>query len=372
MAVSSNTRSHDVRTVMENPEATQQAATSPTTDTAAMSPAADTTTTPPATTDTILQSTTHTTTDLPAAVAGIDTAELAALVTAVSQASRDQSRELARVFQQQMERWQDRESSTGAGFTKPKPQQRVFDGNPEKLRIWLFSIEEDFKATRRTSDDDRLAYAVSLLDGPAIYWFYGLDKMGQRPRTWAQFRGAILHQFRSDDEQVRLREVLSCVKQTTSVRKYIADFMEVYLSTENMDQHSVLLYFFKGLHAKISTEVRLRAPTTLAEAMRVAQTVDDAMPFEREKLRPWATATTAAASTAPRAAAAASKGESTTTAAELHAAGGAFKFPPKLTAAERERLLRTGSCFKCRQQGHMSADCPVAWPVKKADFPDRR
>ena len=31
----------------------------------------------------------------------------------------------------------------------------------------------------------------------------------------------------------------------------------------------------------------------------------------------------------------------------------------KLTPAERDRLRRTGGCFRCRQAGHLARDCPL-------------
>jgi hypothetical protein len=31
----------------------------------------------------------------------------------------------------------------------------------------------------------------------------------------------------------------------------------------------------------------------------------------------------------------------------------------QMTPDEKERLLRSGSCFKCKKQGHMSKDCPM-------------
>ncbi len=45
---------------------------------------------------------------------------------------------------------------------------------------------------------------------------------------------------------------------------------------------------------------------------------------------------------------------------------GAQLNPPtllRLTAFEQEILRRRGACFKCRQTGHMSNDCPKRGPV---------
>jgi hypothetical protein len=31
----------------------------------------------------------------------------------------------------------------------------------------------------------------------------------------------------------------------------------------------------------------------------------------------------------------------------------------QMTPDEKERLMRSGSCFRCKKQGHMSKDCPT-------------
>jgi hypothetical protein len=31
----------------------------------------------------------------------------------------------------------------------------------------------------------------------------------------------------------------------------------------------------------------------------------------------------------------------------------------KLTQTERDRLRRSGGCFRCRQSGHLARDCPL-------------
>ena len=44
-------------------------------------------------------------------------------------------------------------------------------------------------------------------------------------------------------------------------------------------------------------------------------------------------------------------------------AAGSSSRPARLTAEERERLMRQGACLRCRQLGHLARDCPVQWPA---------
>lgn len=43
----------------------------------------------------------------------------------------------------------------------------------------------------------------------------------------------------------------------------------------------------------------------------------------------------------------------------------------RLTPESREQLRRTGSCFRCRQLGHMSKDCPVRFNPSVPRAPNR-
>ncbi len=315
---------------------------------------------------------------------GVD-ASMAALISAMMQSSRESTMELMGSLQQQLLRIvREGQVEAGAGFTKPRPKGQMFDGARDQLQIWLFAIEEDFKATRRTSDEDRIAYAITLLEGAALWWLYGLTKRGERPTTWNDFKRQLGLTFRSDNDQVRLREELRGVRQITTVAKYAAEFTRVLLRTEGIDEYSALLHFYDGLNPRLIAAVRDRAPETVLDAIRYAQNQEDAQARvggEREKERPWqakpdgnttrptwipkSTSTGSSTTTASSSTAKATMAQ--TVMAEAQAVGQSkkqFTFPGKLGADERERLLRQGACFKCRQQGHTAAQCPVQWPER--------
>lgn len=262
----------------------------------------------------------------------------------------------------------------GESSTRVKPRGRVFEGKKDTLATWIFGTEQDFEALNRVNDHDKMVYAVTLLEGAALQWFQNLVQLGMRPVTWEAFKTAAEGQFCAEDEQVRLRDELAALRQTGTVQKYCDDFMHVFLRVRNMDECTAKQLFCLGLNARLRAEVRIRKPAVLQDAIRLAQSFQDVF-SDVEPMRKQYSGQAAAAATfqrpqetravgAMRQGTAAAAGASATK-ADLHATA-VLPRPPKLTATEKERLMRIGGCFKCREPGHIAAACPLPWPKRAA------
>ena len=97
--------------------------------------------------------------------------------------------------------------------------------------------------------------------------------------------------------------------------------------------------FVRGLKPQIRLHVELQRPTTVNDAIRLAQAADSALYFTRPTY-PVNRPTPSPTYMGPQP-------------MQL----GALTHPPELSLAERERLYREGRCFRCRQPGHLAEEC---------------
>ncbi len=236
-------------------------------------------------------------------------------------------------------------ASTTSRATEPfrlKPKGEMFNGDRDKLRLWLLSTEEDFRVTHQRTDDDKIAFAGTFLSEAARSWFLSLRATNAVPHTWAAFSAAITAQFTPVGSQHRLREEMGNLVQKTTVVAYIHAFQQLALQMVDLDPTSALVHFLRGLRADVRVPVHMFSPPDVATAMRLAQSTEDALATSRP--RPTSTpATVAAMAARPAASATALEGAATRV---------------KLSARERWDLRQAGCCFKCRQPGHIAADCP--------------
>jgi hypothetical protein len=108
-----------------------------------------------------------------------------------------------------------------------------------------------------------------------------------------------------------------------------------------MDQATRMHYYLRGLKDNLRPFVAMQQPATLAAAETIAERVD-AVTFKPQTRSPSFRPQPNIAYRTPGG----------TTPMELDAIS-------KLTSRERERLRKTGGCFRCRQVGHMARDCTM-------------
>lgn len=243
---------------------------------------------------------------------------------------------------------------------------RKFNGDRDALSMWVFAVSEDFQVLGRVTDADRVAYAVTLLEGAALHWFYAKCKLDQRPATWVAFLAGLRTQFASQEDQVRLRQDLFELRQTGTLGAYIQRFQEKYFLIEGLDSTTTMFAFQRGMTATLLAETLRRHPKDLEETFRYAREADEALARARPPAppapvttrRPWTPAPSAPSTPGPT---------STTTAPriDVHAIT-TEPLRTKMTPEVKAALMKSGSCFKCRQPGHMIVDCPERRELKPA------
>src|SRR4051794_39097403 len=111
------------------------------------------------------------------------------------------------------------------------------------------------------------------------------------------------------------------------------------LELPNMDDATKMNYYMRGLKDNIRPFVAMQTPADITAAEVIAERVD-AVTFKPQNRTPVPN---------PR--------------SNYQSPGGVVPMDldaiGKLTDLERDRLRKTGGCFRCRKPGHLARDCPL-------------
>jgi hypothetical protein len=227
---------------------------------------------------------------------------------------------------------------TTSSNVKPSKPEPFTGKRGESIDAWIFQVEQ-YMFISKVEESQRIMLAASFLKEHAALWWrnvYQENAQNGTTWTWHDFALNLRTQFRPVNATKLARDRLANLRQTQSVQAYVHAYRSLILDIPDMAENEKLDRFVRGLKERVRKEVELRDPTSLDEAIKIADRVD-AITYnwrypESEKLRTEAMGPTPMEIDAIR--------------------------RPSLTTEERERLRRTGSCFYCREQGHMAAKCP--------------
>lgn len=154
-----------------------------------------------------------------------------------------------------------------------------FSGERRRDRVpphtWLFNVTEYLQITKQPKET-WVQFASMLLDGAAQLWYESrharLD--ATQRRDWDSFAESIRAQFEPVNSNKTARDTLSKLVQKGPVQTYCSQFNLAFLQVTDMTEAEAIDRFVRGLKVSIQTEVDLKEPKTLEEAMRVAQRYD--------------------------------------------------------------------------------------------------
>ncbi|EGD75627.1 hypothetical protein PTSG_12471 [Salpingoeca rosetta] len=162
----------------------------------------------------------------------------------------------------------------------------------------------------------------------------------------------IVDRFHNPSRQLQLVFELRAIRQTKDVQAYNGDFNRVADQLSERSEVFLLAFYLMGLHPTIRQVVSVASPSTLVQAMKIAEDADQAKDVSgthfarRTSVSSSGTSKYQANKQAPR------------------RDDGPRKRLPPLTPEERQRLMAEGACFRCRKPGHGYAQCPGNGPLQ--------
>lgn len=265
-------------------------------------------------------------------------------------------------------------NSNSSTVLRIKPQSpELFTGNRTKVDQFITQLRRYLLLADLDSIDPirQVEYAAQYFTGEALVWFETIQKsdtpIGSLNELEIKLRGHFLPYGIEKVARTKLRHL----KQTGTVAGYSTLFMQTVIHVPSMHVDDQIDSFVEGLNSNIYKEVVLKDLKTLQEVMDFAVFVESRLQHRHGGFRPGNSKTpnhNYFSSRPSTSTAAPSNTSSTSVPMDLTAVDGTT--PPesevnaivgplkKLTDSERDQLRREGKCFRCRNRGHISRDCP--------------
>jgi len=158
---------------------------------------------------------------------------------------------------------------------KPKS----FNGKREakELDTFLWNIERYFKYLKMDDDESKITTATLLLTDNALMWWrrrsMEIDQGTFTLETWDAFKKDIMLHFYPENAKYEAKEKLRWLKQTGSVKDYVATFTNLLFEVPTMTEEDKLIFFMGGLQNWAKLELQRRHVQTLSEAIAAAESL---------------------------------------------------------------------------------------------------
>ena len=255
-------------------------------------------------------------------------------------------------------------------FGRVKPQApESFSGNRTKVEQFIIQLRRYLllaNLTTATIDNRRqVEYAAQYLSGEALVWFENVQKSDTPITSLSELETKLRAHFLPYGIEKVARTKLRQLIQTGSVQSYSTVFMQTILHVPNMHVDDKIEAYVQGLKSPIYKEVVLKDLKSLQEVMDFAAFVESRLHHRGHRdhigynttvgVRPGPTVSTSSAANTSFTSVPMELSVAETE-QELNALRlGSLK---KLTDIERDQLRREGKCFRCRERGHLSRNCP--------------
>lgn len=229
----------------------------------------------------------------------------------------------------------------------------MFEGRRqgEKLEEWVYKMDMYLRAMQ-VPENLRVLTAVSFFQGNAMTWWRALIGAADPTTvTWANFVAQLRNEFLPVNSVKVAADKLERLKQTGSVANFVKEFRTLALLIPDLSPAEKLRRFLAGLKPRVRMEVDLRNPSTLEEAVTLAERIDD-LTFQASKRL------TSSRHDSSFHSSSAQDRPAPMDLSAMRVSNAPSRPFKKLSPEEREQLRRDGKCFYCREVGHISIKCP--------------
>ncbi|WVZ54035.1 hypothetical protein U9M48_004903 [Paspalum notatum var. saurae] len=226
----------------------------------------------------------------------------------------------------------------------------TYDGKDDPLP-WLNCCESFFRG-QYTPENRKLWYASLHLTGTAQRWYNRLE-LNTGTLSWCRFVQLVQSQFGPSMTESPLGELVS-LRWTGSVDDYVDRFLSLACCNIDLSEPQQVQLFVAGLVNHLKTDVAMRQPPTLDDAIKLARAYEQRMLLAPTDLAPSCPShapprpgSYAPSQSAPASESAASRPSSSTT-----------SLPRKrLSPAEMAQRRAEGLCFNCDEKFSVGHRC---------------
>lgn len=294
---------------------------------------------------------------LPQAVPGLDRGTLEMMMTVIAEGLKNNNQD-----------------SFGQGGFKLKDPE-VFNGGQRDVGRFLAALHLKYASERNRykTEESRVAYAASLLRGPAFSWFqpklnrkikdeFGVEiNLPPTLGTFAQFETDLRTAFGDPDAAATAARAISSLRQAGNLTKYTAEFRRLQADLAYNDAAYMTLYR-NGLSDEIKDELARRDdPLDLQHLIDLSTRIDNrlyARKLEKQSRGSVRTPANVHTEIIPRASVTVETPSSFTAGGmvPMDLSATAVRKRGPLTDVERKHRLDNNLCLYCGQSGHIATD----------------